>query len=132
MTTPAHDVAKYLASLGIGTWAGANTWAIYAFQEPTEPENVITVYDTGGAGPDTDEMDWQRPTFQVRVRCKVYRDGYAKHLAIRNALLLTSPITMLTSVFIGINMTSDIVSLGKLDNNLFALTANYTAIRKEN
>lgn len=132
--TPALDVAKYLAASGAGVFAGTGSeqWSINAFLEPPSPDKTITVYDTGGAGPDTDEMDWQRPAFQVRVRCKVYKDGYAKQQAVRDLLLLVAPIVMETSTFIGINMTTDILSIGRDDNNRFLLTANYVGIRKEN
>ena len=38
--------------------------------EASSPDTTVTLYDTGGEGPDTDELDIERQTIQVRVRWK--------------------------------------------------------------
>lgn len=130
MESPANDVARYLAAQGIGTFAGTSDWGVYAHVEPESPNNCITVYDTGGSGPDTDEQDLGQPEFQVRVRCVEYSDGYAKQVAIRDLLILGGPITMASSTFVLVDMTSDVIPLGRDDSNRFLLTANYRTIRE--
>lgn len=129
MNSPAEDVARYLVAKGVGAFAGSGRWCVNFAAEPAAPpDDVVTVYDTGGADPDTDELD-SRPSFQVRVRCKVYKEGYAKQKEIRDFLLLTAPLLMADSEFTYVNMTSDILSIGRDDANRFLLTANYIGNR---
>lgn len=130
MMPPAEDIARHIASLAIGTFAGAVSWGVYAHQEPMTPDEVITIYDTGGGSPDTDELDLLNPTFQVRVRSATYASAYVKHEAIRDALILPGRLVTANSEYLGIVMTSDIISIGQDDNQRFILTANYRAIRE--
>jgi len=92
MNSPAHDIALYLQSLSFGTLAASSGWAIAVAREPVAPDTTITVYDTGGQGPDTDELDEFLPDIQVRVRAPDYIAAYAKSEGIRAALTLTQPI----------------------------------------
>lgn len=132
MNSIADDVAHYVAGHGtIGAFGGDVSWCVSCGAEAASPADVITVYDTGGGGPDTDELDLESPTFQVRVRAVAFRDGYDKQREIRDALIFDSPISMATSTVIGIEMTSDIMSIGRDDSGRFIIVANYRAIRKE-
>lgn len=126
MKSPAHDLAVYLASRGIGTFPG--TISVHA--EPADPPDVITLYDTGGSEPDTDELDLMRPTFQVRVRTLDPVAGYQTQETIRNLLMLQGRIVTQDSVFVMITPSSDIANLGRDDNNRFLTTLNYNAIRE--
>jgi hypothetical protein len=130
MKSPAHDLALHLAGLGIGTFGADSGWSINVSTEPAEPDTVITLYDTGGDEPDTDELDLLRPTFQVRVRGDDYPVVYSKQEAIRDALILPGRIETADSVFLGIFMTSDILAIGRDDNDRHLLTANYRSIRE--
>ncbi len=127
MNSPAHDIALYLVANGVGTLPYTSGWAVSLALEPANPDNAVTVYDTGGQGPDTDELDLKRPTFQVRVRSASYVTAYAKQQAIRDLLILTQPI----GDFVGIEMTSDILAIGRDESSRHLLTANYQAIRTE-
>jgi hypothetical protein len=126
MKSPAHDLAGYLAANGIGTFPG--TIAVHV--EPADPANVVTLYDTGGEEPDTDELDLMRPTFQVRVRNADPVACYAVQEAIRNLLMLPGRVVTADSVFVMIIPSSDIASLGNDDTNRFLTTLNYRAIRE--
>lgn len=131
MDAPVLDIVNYLSGqAGLGTFGGSTDWSLYAFVEPNEPANCITLYDTGGDGPDTDDLDLANLTFQVRVRCETYNSGYAKHVIIRDLLIGVSPIVMDTSTFAGIVMSTDIAGIGRDENNRHVLTANYRAIRQ--
>jgi len=133
MNSPAIDIAKYLASVdytGLGGFGGSDRWCVNAVWEPAEPNDVVTVYDSGGTGPDTDELDISVVNFQVRVRCAAYNEGYAIHEIIRDLLILPAPIVMETSTFVGVTMTSDVIGIGRDDNDRHLLTANYQAIRE--
>ena len=50
--------------------------------------NVITLYDTGGSPPDTDEQDILLQSVQARVRAKEYPEGYAAIRSIVTGLTL--------------------------------------------
>jgi Bacteriophage minor capsid protein len=126
MKSPAHDLVVYLAAQSIGTWPGSLSVNV----EPTEPANVVTVYDTGGEGPDTNELDLMRPTFQVRVRSVDPEAGYLLQERIRDLLMLPGRIVTADSAFVVITPTSDIASLGRDDNDRYLTTLNYNAIRE--
>lgn len=126
MKSPAHDLAIYLSLNGIGTFPG--TISVHA--EPADPPNVVTLYDTGGLEPDTDQMDLMQPTFQVRVRNLDPALGYVMQERIRDLLMLPGRLVTADSAFVMITPSSDIASLGRDDNNRFLTTLNYRAIRE--
>lgn len=126
MKSPAHDLAVYFASNGIGSFPGT----IAVNVEPADPANVITVYDTGGQEPDTDQMDLMQPTFQVRVRNTDPAVCYSIQETIRNLLMLPGRVVTADSAFVMITPSSDIASLGNDDTNRFLTTLNYRAIRE--
>jgi hypothetical protein len=134
MRSPAHDIALHIAGAGLGTFGGASGWAISVGTEPASPETTITVYDTGGEGPDTDQLDIERQTIQVRVRSAkesgAYQAAYDKQRAIRAVLINLSGVVMDGSRYLGIVMTSEILTIGRDDNDRFLMTANYRVIRQ--
>lgn len=70
---------------GTGTPGGA--WPVYTDNEPTSPDNVVTVY-LAGDGPNhgrtNPDGQMQGPeSIQIRIRCKDYRTGYTKADSIR-------------------------------------------------
>lgn len=135
MRSPAHDIALHIASVpGIGTFGGATGWTISVATEASSPDTTITVYDTGGEGPDTDELDIERQSIQVRVRSGkqsgAYQAAYDKQHAIRAALINLSGVVMDGSRYLGIVMMSEILTIGRDDNDRFLMTANYRVIRQ--
>lgn len=130
--SPAWDIAHYLDDQGVGTFGGTSSWSLNASREPVDPPDAVTLYDTGGGEPDTDEQDLLSPTFQVRVRSLDFQRAYDKQIEIRNLLILPGKITTEFSVFVLIAMTSDVIDAGHDDNNRFILTANYRTIRERN
>ena len=56
--------------------------------EPDDPDDVVTIYDTGYSSPPMLDMCWERPTAQVRVRGRVgrHKDCKEKALLLMNAL----------------------------------------------
>lgn len=127
MKSPAHDLALFLATAGVGAFGGAAAWCVGVAAEPEAPAEAITLYDTGGGEPDTDQLD-AMPSFQVRVRGPVYATAYSKQEAIRDLLLLPEPITTSESRYL-IQMSGEIASIGRDDSNNFLLVANYRARR---
>lgn len=126
MKSPAHDLAIYLSMNGVGTFPGTISMHV----EPSTPDNVVTLYDTGGQEPDTDQLDLMRPTFQVRVRNLDPALGYAMQERIRDLLMLPGRIVTADSAFVMITPSSDIASLGRDETGRFLTTLNYSAIRE--
>lgn len=120
----AYDVAQYLASQGVGTFGGNSGWSINVSREPLSPDNSVTVYDTGGPGLDTDELDLDWVSFQVRVRAVNYLDGYQKQKTIRSLLMagFVQDGTKYT-----VQQESNIMHIGRDENDRQLLTANYVA-----
>jgi hypothetical protein len=126
MKSPAHDLAIYLASQGVGQFPGS----ISVNVEPADPVDVVTIYDTGGDSPDTDQLDLLRPTFQVRVRSMDPEAGYEMQERIRDLLMLPGRIVTVNSAFVVITPTSDVAHIGRDDNDRHLTTLNYSAIRE--
>lgn len=88
--SPAEVIRWLLVALGLGTDPNlALAWPIYATNEPNEPDDCITLYDTTGTQDGRSMVDgelFQHFGFQVRVRSTDHRTGWVKAEAIRQAL----------------------------------------------
>lgn len=90
--SPADVVRKLLITLELGHASpptSADQWPIYVSAEPTDPDNVITLYDTEGRSHGRVHNDGERQEhhgFQVRVRARTHPLGYAKAKAIAETL----------------------------------------------
>lgn len=127
MDSPAKDISDRLEDLSIGT-AGTN---IFVSEEPVSPNDCVTIYDTGGSGEAAfADIELYQPTIQVRVRNISYAAGYAKQEQIRDALIIPVTFTINSTVYLGIWLQSDIISLGRDTNNRYILTANYRIERQ--
>lgn len=80
-----YQIAQILQNEGVGTFATD----IFVSQEPGNPDNCITLYNTGGL-PDgclsRTERSGEIHTFQVRVRNNDYLTAHAKMEAVRAEL----------------------------------------------
>lgn len=132
MKTTAHEIALRLESAGFGTFASQSTllWSINVSIQPDAPNNTITVYDTGGLDPDTDELDLKRPTFQVRVRSLHYQDAATKIQEIARYLIFQRGV-MGDHNYVTINQESEFLDIGSDDNDRAQLTCNFRAIKNE-
>jgi hypothetical protein len=125
-------MAQFLEDLAVGTMGGALQWGIFVGSEPTDPAahaDAITLYDTGGDEPDTDEQD-VRPTFQVRVRASAYLAGISKIEQIRDALIDPATIVVGGVTYVGVEESSEIAHIGRDDSDRDLLVANFRT-RKE-
>jgi hypothetical protein len=124
MRSPAVSIARYLESQGFGAYASKAGWSINAAFEPAEPDTCITVYDTGGETPETDQMD-RRPTFQVRVRAANYEEAWNKLDDIVSHLMRVRAVVLNSTRFVAFMPTSDILSVGQDENKRHVLTCNF-------
>ena len=124
MNSPAHDIALYLQSTGLGDLGTT----LFVGNEPATPDEVTTIYDYPGDGDDTDELD-EQPRFQVRTRGS-YETAYHQQLEIKDALTRpTTGIVAPTSVFSLIVSINSIASLGRDGNQRYIMVASYRARR---
>lgn len=147
MDSPADHVADYLESLGLLAVAvvpepavrirtvedmvasSSEAWRGFVGTEPTDPDNCVTVYDTGGAQA-TADVPLYDPTIQIRVRARNYGAGYSKALELRDAL--TGPTGFLLDGwhYAGFWIVSDVAKIGRDDNNRELFTVNFRAMRQ--
>lgn len=129
MSSPASELATYLAAQGAGTLGGSSNWRLQANLEPTSPDSVVTVYDTGGAAPFLYDEGGRSPSIQIRTRARGPSDAYAKQeecFAILNAIKNQD---IGASHYVGVWMISDIIDIGPDDNDRAIYTANYQVER---
>lgn len=121
MSAPSHDIASHLASNGIGT-LGAD---VFANVEPSSPDSVTTVYDTGGQQPVLYDEDLRSPTIQIRTRDHDYDAAYDRQQSIFALLNAITDTTIDEHRYIGVWLTSDVLAPGRDENNRHILTSNY-------
>lgn len=129
----AYTVAQLLAVAGIGAFnsQAAGDWSINVGVEPANPNKTITLYDTGGDGPDTDEMDVDRKTIQVRVRAHSRADASAKIHEVRAYLLTREEKISGSKRLFGAFVTSDAAEIGRDDNGRSIFTVNFRTLSNE-
>lgn len=123
MTSPAYTIARYLETQNFGEWAND----INVSLEPSEPVECITLYDTGGQDPDSDEQDVFNKTIQIRIRTLNYLETYIKLEQIRD-LLINQTIAGIN----GIWMQGDILYIGRDDNDRHLFTTNFRLLIQGN
>jgi hypothetical protein len=102
--SPADVIRRTLIALGLGADPPALPWPIFAALEPTNPDQVITVFDTTGQDGERDSILNDRQGYegiQVRVRSATHPVGFAKANAVYVALnqIRRRPITIGTAVY---------------------------------
>lgn len=125
MKPAAYELALFLQSQGVGT-LGTD---IHVGTEPELPDECVTLYDTGGGEPDTDEMDIRRPTVMIKVRSKNYLTAHERQEQIQQLFFNSLRIVTQWSRFSGVILSSDFISIGQDDSKRHAFTANYRCIR---
>lgn len=120
--SPATDLAGVIGS-------SAGGWSVFVGNRPATPDNCIALYDTGGEEPDTDSLTDYRPHVQIAARSMDYAAAYSRLAGIRDALIQTQPIEATDSVFEFVMMVSEILSIGRDENNRHILTANFRCRR---
>src|SRR5688572_21377715 len=125
----ASDVAGYLVDNGFGSLGGTGQWAVYVGREPVKPDNVVTVYDSGGGIINADAQMYE-PTIQIRVRSLDYEAGYARAEAMRDLLILPTARLIGDWRYVGFWLVSDVTKFGhdEKDRNLFSV--NFRAHRE--
>lgn len=125
MGSPAQDLAQYLADNAVGDFPSDSKWSINYFSEPASPDETITLYDTGGGAPTLFDEQLRDPTVQVRVRSFSAVEVEQKHDEIFQLLNAIQNATIGGRVYLGVWLVSDVISLGRDENDRAIATANY-------
>lgn len=129
----ANDLAQYLADNGVGAKGGDAQWGIHVSREPANPDDVITLYDTGGDDPVAISVDLRARSIQVRVRTVDYLAGMDKHQEIYELLAqpaieeTATPIerNIGTHKVLGVWLRGEVTAIGRDELDRFLITANY-------
>lgn len=131
------EIAARLVSQSVGVQGSTASWTVYKGREPPTPDQVITVFETGGLpnqGRD-DTLDF--PTFQVRVRgigttSTGYPAARTKLAAARVALESMNAATFSGRYYCTVTAHGEVISLGADESNRPRLVMNFTAMRSAN
>lgn len=140
--SPSQIIARLLIDLGLGTLPlnpplASAVWPVYASNEPSTPDNVLTIYDTVGLDHGrsmvTGEM-FGPYGFQVRIRSVNHPTGYVKADGIHREMCEgvyqeTVHVDAVTYLVHCISKVGDIMVLGKdPDSSRRLFTINAVAV----
>lgn len=147
MDSAAMHVAQYLVSVGLVTIPTVpqpgirlrapddmvlnsnDGWQCFVGTRPPEPNNAVTVYDTGGTQANADGPLYDS-TIQVSVRAVEYFPGYSLAMAIRDALMIPTAREIDGWHYTGFWLISDVAKIGRDDNNRELFTVNFRTMRQ--
>ena len=131
MNAPSVDIKDMLlAETDLGLFFAEN---LFISKEPTNPNEVVTIYDTSQAPPmlTLDKVsDYYFEACQVRVRSTNYEEGYAFIQDIRDALHGRAGETWNGTLYTLIRCTSGPNCIGWDDNNRVLFTVNFEMQRR--
>ena len=119
---PSQIIASWLIAEGIFGAYNASTWPLYKSQLPekSRQNDAAAIYDTAGIQEGTLQQGRElinHPGIQIKVRSKVYKDGWNKADDALQALrgLLREEVTLDSTTYRieAVNPSSDIVPLGQ-------------------
>lgn len=128
-----YQIAQILEDDGVGVFAST----LFVSKEPDSPDNVVTVYGSGGIPDDCldlNQRDSEIHNFQVRVRDNSYPSMQSKMEEVRDSIekaLKTLADSGGTNHF-RIWMTSLPTDLPRDSHNRSILTANFSCMRSYN
>ena len=126
MNPASVDLKTLLVSAGLGTFGATSGWGIYISEQPDAPDTTITLWDTGGSDPNP-ALALDQPTVMIWVRgpIKDYAAGYAKAMAVKNALLGIAAQTINSTPYGGATMRGDIAFLQYDEKSRPLFTLNF-------
>jgi hypothetical protein len=105
---------------------------LHVGKEPSTPIKCVTIYDTGGPGPDLGftTKDYCRPSFQIRVRHSKYLEAMSIAEEIKTALHGKAQETWNGTLYTVILCTSDPALLEYDENGNAKVVINFSAQRR--
>lgn len=89
LQSPSEVLRRVLIGLGVAADPPALPWPLYRGNEPSDPDNCLTIYDTMGTQDGRAMYDgeaYEHPGFQLRIRSLKHGTGHAKASELRHAL----------------------------------------------
>lgn len=126
MSSPAEVAGLRLDPTVVG---GATGWILKVGKQVTEPDQTVTMYDTGGRTPNPKwAVDF--PTIQAMVRGKPndYGTAWSKAREVRDALLGLDSVTIGSDRWVSITCPGDIGFVGYDDAQRPLLSINFNLI----
>ena len=129
MADPAEGIKDLLVAAGVGVFAATTGWSIQVGKEPTKPDTVVTVYNTGGLAPNPKWL-LDDPTVQVSIRgAKNGRvASRAKAQEVKDALLGLPSQDLNGDRWVSVTGIGDITDIGFDESNRPMHTVNFKLI----
>lgn len=129
IANPAVGIKDLLVTAGVGTFAALAGWGIYVGQQPTDPDTVVTVYNSGGKNADPKFL-LQEPHIQVRIRgaANGYVAAYDKAAEVQDELLGIPSQVVNGDQWDGITAIGDINPLGYDESQRPMFSVNFSLI----
>lgn len=101
--------------------------SIFLGDYPDMPDNIVTLYHSGGADPSHTftSKEFEEPTFQVRIRNISYGMAEEKANAIKDALDGQTELIINGNRYLSIFQQGDILPLGRDSRNRTELSLNF-------
>lgn len=125
MNAPSEDIKDILVTAGIGVF-GTD---LFIGREPTQPNDCITIYDTGGGEPNPKWLQ-DEVTIQIRSRAEDYQTAYTNIYNARDKLLGRPAEVVNTTNYIGFWATTDIMAIEKDKKERSILVVNFRIVRE--
>lgn len=101
---------------------------LFVGTDPTEPDNVVGIFDTSGWAPDV-KHNYENPTVQVLVRNRSYVTGWTVAHDIMQFLHNKHEETWNGTRYLAIFAQSDVLFIGRDEHDRFMFSVNFRCTR---
>jgi len=123
MTSPSLHIKQIIEDSKI------TTMPLFIGTSPAIPAQNITIYDTGGTNANA-EFQHDDVTFMIRVKAKLYADGYNTAYAIKRLLLGLTGWQTDGWNYAGFYLVNDVIRIGRDSDDLEIFTVNFLTMRE--
>jgi len=125
------DLLDLLDNAGVGTPGASSGWGLFIGEEPAEPDQAITLYDTSGGEPNAKWL-LDEPHVQCRIRGARhdYPGAHSKAQEVMDTLLGLPQQTQGGTVYVGIWALNSPFFLESDDNRRAIFTVNFRIVRE--
>lgn len=123
MTSPSLHIKQIIED------AAVTAMPLYIGNSPALPVENITIYDTGGTNANA-EFQHDDVTFMIRVKAKLYADGYNTAYAIKRLLLGLTGWQTEGWNYAGFYLVSDVLRIGRDSDDYEIFTVNFLTLRE--
>jgi hypothetical protein len=105
----------------------ADASSIFLGSYPDTPDNIVTLYHSGGSDPSHSfgSREFENPSFQVRIRNASYAIAHDKANQVKDAYDGQTELTIDGNRYLSIFQQGDILPLGRDEQNRTELSLNF-------